>query len=102
MRMEISPKMIQTLKLAPRMIQSMEILQLPIMALEERIREEVEQNPTLELGASKTELTSTDFEARYGDVQPPRDPTASGEPVVELTKREERVAKEREPFEQMY
>ena len=49
MRMEMSPRMQQTMKLAPRMIQSMEILQLPITALEERIAEEMEKNPVLEL-----------------------------------------------------
>jgi RNA polymerase sigma-54 factor len=36
------------MKLAPRMIQSMEILQLPIMALQERINQELVENPTLE------------------------------------------------------
>ena len=35
--------------LAPRMIQSMEILQLPIMALQDRIRQELDENPVLEL-----------------------------------------------------
>jgi RNA polymerase sigma-54 factor len=49
MRMEMSPRLQQTMKLAPRMIQSMEILQLPITALEERIAQEMEKNPVLEL-----------------------------------------------------
>ncbi len=35
--------------LTPRMIQSMEILQLPLGALEERIDQELQQNPTLEI-----------------------------------------------------
>ena len=35
--------------LAPRMIQSMEILQMPIMALQERIEHELQENPVLEL-----------------------------------------------------
>lgn len=35
--------------LAPRMILSMEILQLPIMALEERLQQVLEENPALEL-----------------------------------------------------
>ncbi len=35
--------------LAPRMIQSMEILQLPIMALQERIEQEMLSNPVLEM-----------------------------------------------------
>jgi RNA polymerase sigma-54 factor len=41
-------KMSQQMKLAPRMIQSMEILQLPIMALKERIEQELSENPLLE------------------------------------------------------
>lgn len=42
-------KMGQHMKLAPRMIQSMEILQMPLAELEERIEQELESNPTLEL-----------------------------------------------------
>ena len=65
MRLDMSQqmRMLQQMKLAPRMIQSMEILQLPVMALEERIRQEEEQNPALEVGASTTETPSTDLEA---------------------------------------
>jgi RNA polymerase sigma-54 factor len=42
-------RMEQKMILAPRMIQSMEILQLPIMALQERIQQELQENPVLEL-----------------------------------------------------
>jgi RNA polymerase sigma-54 factor len=45
----LETRQIQTQKLAPRMIQSMEILQLPIMALQERIEQELSENPVLEL-----------------------------------------------------
>lgn len=38
----------QRMKLAPRMIQSMEILQLPLMALQEKIEQELNGNPVLE------------------------------------------------------
>ena len=50
MRLDVSQQMRlqQQMKLAPRMIQSMEILQLPIMALEERIQQELEENVMLE------------------------------------------------------
>ncbi|TVQ32365.1 MAG: RNA polymerase sigma-54 factor [Phycisphaeraceae bacterium] len=41
-------KLGQQMKLAPRMIQSMEILQLPMLALQERIEQELESNITLE------------------------------------------------------
>jgi RNA polymerase sigma-54 factor len=39
----------QKMKLAPHMIQSMEILQLPILALQERIEQELNSNPVLEI-----------------------------------------------------
>jgi len=42
-------RMVQKQILAPRMIQSMEILQLPILALEERIAQEMVENPILEI-----------------------------------------------------
>ena len=41
-------QMAQKQVLAPRMIQSMEILQLPILALQERIEQEMQDNPCLE------------------------------------------------------
>src|SRR5271165_6236468 len=46
--------------LTPRMIQSMEILQLPLMALEERIEQELETNPVLELGQEPDENAGPD------------------------------------------
>lgn len=51
MRFETSQsmKLGQSMKLAPRMIQSMEILQMPLAELEERLEQELESNPTLEL-----------------------------------------------------
>jgi RNA polymerase sigma-54 factor len=42
-------KLGQSMKLAPRMIQSMEILQMPLSELAERIEQELESNPTIEL-----------------------------------------------------
>ena len=42
-------RMEQKMKLAPHMIQSMEILQLPILALQERIEQELNSNPVLEM-----------------------------------------------------
>jgi RNA polymerase sigma-54 factor len=42
--------------LTPRMIQSMEILQLPLMALEERIEQELSGNPVLELREPEAEV----------------------------------------------
>ena len=42
-------RQLQVQKLAPRMIQSMEILQLPLQELQERIEQELVENPALEL-----------------------------------------------------
>ncbi|QDT64168.1 RNA polymerase factor sigma-54 [Calycomorphotria hydatis] len=55
-------KMSQSMKLAPRMIQSMEILQLPIMALNERIDEELAENVALELTEKESEISDTERE----------------------------------------
>jgi RNA polymerase sigma-54 factor len=46
-------KLGQQMKLAPRMIQSMEILQMPLAELQERIQQELESNPTLELAEAE-------------------------------------------------
>ena len=43
------------MKLAPRMIQAMEILQLPLLALQERIETELVSNPVLELRENNDE-----------------------------------------------
>lgn len=50
MKMSMTPqmRMEQRMKLAPRMIQSMEILQLPLLALQEKIDAELNSNPVLE------------------------------------------------------
>ncbi|GJQ31135.1 MAG: RNA polymerase sigma-54 factor [Phycisphaerae bacterium] len=64
MRFETSQhlKMGQSMRLAPRMIQSMEILQMSLAELEERIQQELESNPTLELveGAPDAERPPAD------------------------------------------
>src|SRR4051794_13055495 len=51
MRLDTSQqmRMDMRMRMAPRMIQSMEILQLPLMALQERIDQELSENPVLEL-----------------------------------------------------
>jgi RNA polymerase sigma-54 factor len=49
-------RMVQKQVLAPRMIQSMEILQLPIMALQERIEQEIQENPVLDLAEEDLDL----------------------------------------------
>jgi RNA polymerase sigma-54 factor len=49
MSMGLEARQLQVQKLAPRMIQSMEILQLPTLQLQERIEQEMNENPLLEV-----------------------------------------------------
>lgn len=49
MEHRLEPRLEQRLKLSPRIIQSIEILQLPLLALEERVEQELVENPVLEL-----------------------------------------------------
>src|SRR3982751_6870488 len=51
MRMEVGMRQLLT----PRMIQSMEILQLPLALLEERIEQELQSNPVLEMSEGESE-----------------------------------------------
>src|SRR6476661_4500089 len=64
----MTQRMDQRMILAPRMIQSMEILQLPIMALQERIQQELQENPVLELKDADDEPAA---EADYNADEPP-------------------------------
>ena len=62
----------QRMKLAPRMIQSMEILQLPILALQERIEQELNSNPVLEIdeptGPEQGGPGEQEFQEETGDI----------------------------------
>ncbi|MEN8126717.1 MAG: RNA polymerase factor sigma-54 [Planctomycetota bacterium] len=52
-------RMEQKMKLAPRMIQSMEVLQLPFLALQEKIEAELNSNPVLEVAEERPEEAQT-------------------------------------------
>jgi RNA polymerase sigma-54 factor len=57
----------QVQKLAPRMIQSMEILQLSLMALQERIEQEMAENPLLEVSDLDPDLPDESVDADNPD-----------------------------------
>lgn len=59
MRMEMAfgLRQEQTMKLAPQIIQSIEILQLPLLALEERLQAELTENPVLEMEQKRDDTT---------------------------------------------
>src|SRR5262249_52993187 len=86
MRMDLSQVMRpeQRLILAPRMIQSMEILQLPIMALQERIEQELQENPVLEV-AERTEEAAPEEEAAPAAPAEEKLPDPDGELVMAPT-----------------
>ncbi|MBN2455480.1 MAG: RNA polymerase factor sigma-54 [Sedimentisphaerales bacterium] len=58
----------QKMKLAPRMIQSMEILQLPTLELQERIEQELNSNPVLEIEQLPSDETDSPDEAAEKDL----------------------------------
>lgn len=78
MRLDTSQQMRteMRLRMAPRMIQSMEILQLPIMALQERIEQELSENPVL------VETSDSPADENDGDDAEPHvaEPQESAEP----------------------
>jgi len=61
LKQSLQQKLLQ--KLSPQQIQLMKLLQLPTVALEQRIKEELENNPALDEGA-ESEKTEED-EDRY-------------------------------------
>ena len=65
MRFELSPQLAQKQIIAPRMFQSMEILQLPIMALTEKLQTELQENPFLELKEARAKDEETGEEAEF-------------------------------------
>ncbi len=89
----MSMRMDQRQILTPRMIQSMEILQLPLMALEERVEQELQANPVLEIKAttdplaSRAEVAPTDVSIENGRLS-----QAADGPSAEEFQRLDRIA----------
>ncbi len=79
----MSQRMDQKMILAPRMIQSMEILQLPIMALQERIEAELQENPVLEMrDAGRGKDGEEDFDPPAPVAAPEREVDDPGRELV--------------------
>jgi RNA polymerase sigma-54 factor len=68
--------------LAPRMIQSMEILQLPILALEERIEQEIQNNETLEVDEAPPEERGSEEAGPPDPEQVPSNRTVDEMPLI--------------------
>ena len=84
-------RMQQKQVLAPRMIQSMEILQLPILALQERIEQEIEENPVLDLREDDPDLPSEETSEQPEGQDSPDAPSEEERELVinETTKNED-------------
>ena len=52
-------------KLSPQQIQLMKLIQLPTQAFEQRLKQELEENPALETGKEESESLSDEFEDDY-------------------------------------
>src|SRR5438552_2535505 len=79
---QASMRMEQRQLLTPRMIQSMEILQLPLMALEERIEQEIQNNPVLELREGDGESESGNESPAEGTPDVQQDPGEGEQALV--------------------
>lgn len=54
-------------KLSPQQIQLMKLIQLPTQAFEQRLKQELEENPALETGKEDGEVNEDDFGDEYDD-----------------------------------
>ena len=72
-------RMEQRMKLAPRMIQSMEVLQLPLLALQEKIEAELNSNPVLEMAEEHAE-NPAEQEAQTEELPPERELVVGDDP----------------------
>jgi RNA polymerase sigma-54 factor len=80
---------IQKQILAPRMIQSMEILQLPILALQERIEQEMQENPVLEMKQEDPDTLLEEEEQQDERLAPDAPTDEERELVIDETKNNE-------------
>jgi RNA polymerase sigma-54 factor len=97
-------RMDQRQLLTPRMIQSMEILQLPLAALEERIEQELQNNPVLELrepGDNGAEGETMAEAPPVDDAPEPREEFSDGEQALVVKDKENSDAAEFERLEKI-
>ena len=54
-------------KLSPQQIQLMKLIQLPTQAFEQRLKQELEENPALESGKAESEEYGDDFDSSFDE-----------------------------------
>ena len=60
-------------KLSPQQIQLMKLIQLPTQAFEERLKQEIEENPALDTGKEESEDIDDDLSNEFDDVSSEKD-----------------------------
>ena len=65
LKQSLQQKLLQ--KLSPQQIQLMKLIQLPTQAFEERLKQEIEENPALDTGKEESDSIDTEFESEYDD-----------------------------------
>lgn len=67
LKQSLQQKLLQ--KLSPQQIQLMKLLQLPTVAMEQRIKEELESNPALDEGREKDEEDEDEFQEKEEEIE---------------------------------
>ncbi|MFQ3305687.1 MAG: RNA polymerase sigma-54 factor [Polaribacter sp.] len=62
-------------KLSPQQIQLMKLIQLPTQAFEERLKQEIEENPALDTGKEESDDIDADLSNEFDDVAKEKDET---------------------------
>src|SRR5262245_6122928 len=90
MRMDttLHQRMSQEMTLAPRMIQAMKILQMPIMDLQERLQQELDENPVLEQREPGDEIEVEEMAAVVQAERDERHDPGAAELVIDESKGE--------------
>jgi RNA polymerase sigma-54 factor len=65
LRQSLQQRLLQ--KLSPQQIQLMKLIQLPTQAFEQRLKQELEENPALESGKEKNDELASDLSNEYDD-----------------------------------
>jgi RNA polymerase sigma-54 factor len=69
LNMSLGMRLEQRLKMTAQMIQSIEMLQLPLMALEQQINQQLAENPTLEIAEQEVEVDPEELDRADRDEQ---------------------------------
>jgi RNA polymerase sigma-54 factor len=73
MEVHLQQRMEQRMQLSQQMLQNLELLQMPIMALKEKLDQELEENPTLELVSDDGERSTTDLKRETAEEERKRE-----------------------------